>query len=122
MTGPPIESKWGSPFDKGFTNAVLKVESFQTEGRYSIPERAVFLVYAPKANGVSTNDLQLLRSYAIYATNISFSTIADDLKPKVAGRILVTDRRFERDRNPVYEVIYRFDNQWLSDDEVRCSS
>lgn len=119
MAGAPAESKWFSPFDGGFTNALLSVSAFYREHEQLIPQVAEFRVYAPKPGGTTTNQLDVVRSYSIRATNILCQSAVSDFKPRVDGRVVVNDRRFERAQTPVYEVVYRFDNDWLSDDELR---
>lgn len=119
MTGPPIESTWPPPYDGGFTNAALIVDSFHTESGYSIPKTATFRILAPKANGGSTNELDLLRTYSIGLTNALLKVERTDFRPKINGVVYVTDKRFERERKPIHQISYTFDKQWLSDDEVR---
>jgi hypothetical protein len=119
MAGAPEESMWFSPFKHGFTNAVLSVTAFYREQEHVLPKSAEFQVYAPKPGGTSTSQLDLLRSYSIRATNIVLQSALSEFKPRIDGRVVVNDRRFEREETPVYEVVYRFNSNWLSDDEVR---
>jgi len=119
MTGPPIEQQRRAPYDRGFTNAVLAVESFYQEGNYRIPQKATFAVYMPNPDGTNATDLKLSRTVTIASSNASFHTLITDFRPKTTGAVLVTDRRFERDKRPVYAVTYLANEHWLSDNEVR---
>jgi hypothetical protein len=119
MTGPPLERNWRAPYDKGFTNAVLTVESFSEHGSHRIPQNATFSVYMPKPDGTNAQDLQLSARYSICLSNVSFHTAVSDFKPEVRGSVLVADRRFERDKQPLYAFSYLADKRWLSDAEAR---
>jgi hypothetical protein len=119
MTGPPIEQSWRTPYDKGFTNAVLAVGSFCEEGNQRIPKQATFTVYGPKPNGTNADDLKVSTTFTIYASQVSLHTPIIDFKPEVRGSVVVTDRRFEREKQPIYAVPYLAEQRWLSDDEVR---
>jgi RNA polymerase sigma factor (sigma-70 family) len=119
MTGPPLERNWRAPYDKGFTNAVLTVESFSEQGGHRIPRKATFSVYMPKPDGTNAQDLQLSTRYSICLSNVAFHTAVTDFKPEVRGSVLVADRRFERDKQPIYVFSYLAVKHWLSDTEVR---
>ncbi len=119
MTGPPLERNWRAPYDKGFTNAVLTVESFSEQGSHRIPQKATFSVYMPKPDGTNAQDLQLCTRFSICASNVCFHTAVTDFKPEVRGSVLVADRRFERDKPPIYVFSYLADKRWLSDAEAR---
>jgi hypothetical protein len=119
MTGPPIQRKWAAPYDKGFTNAVLAVESFYEGGGHRVPKSATFSVYMPKPEGTNANDLNLSSAFAIRASDMSFRTSVTNFRPEVKGSAFIADRRFERDKNPVYVVSYLADKKWLSDEELR---
>ena len=119
MTGPPIERKWRAPYDRGFTNAVLTVESFYEDGSHRMPQNAAFSIYMPKPDGTNADDLTLSSTFTIHASDTSFRTAVTDFRPEVRGSAFIADRRFERDKNPIYAVSYLADKRWLSDDEVR---
>jgi hypothetical protein len=73
----------------------------------------------PKPDGTNAQDLQQCTTYSICISNVSFHTAVTDFKPEVRGSVLVADRRFERDKQPIYVFSYLADKRWLSDAEAR---
>jgi len=119
LLGPPQQVRRMPPYDKGYTNAILVAEGSHSAapgGNFS--RRASFRIYGPKRGGTEASDLRLLRTYALETTNCSRDVPTLE-KPSVAGPILVTDRRFQSDKNPVFQAAYLFTNAWLSDEAVR---
>ena len=121
MTGPPNAQKWRPPYDQGFTNAVLSVESFFEHEGGRIAREATFRCFLRKRDGTSPRDLALGTTYTFFGSNISSDIQLTDFRPEVKGVVLVTDKRFEKHKNPTYDVPYRMGNSRPSIEEVRQS-
>ena len=107
--------KYAPPYDKGFTNAI----GYWSQGRniagLFCANEFEFTEFGPKIGARNSADLLRHYTYKCIVTNVRTATI--DLIPAKLpdGKILVTDRRFEKEGYS--KINYLAPNGWIAADD-----
>jgi hypothetical protein len=102
-----------APFDKGFTNVVLRVSAWRSVGGMRLPETASVEWFWDTLN--ADHAVRLRESFDLTATNFQESAEAQSFMPKLDAEVAIADLRFIADQPPVFGFNYRVtNNSWPS--------
>jgi thiol-disulfide isomerase/thioredoxin len=104
--------------DATFTNVVYEPRSFIEVDGLSLPKEAVLSVYRLfPSPGSGTK--QLCYQIRVVETNIISGTELESFRPKLPGKTIISDNRFNNGRD--LNLAYFSDNQWPSEASARNS-
>lgn len=106
------------PFDRGFTNNVIVTGNFYSLGDLEIPKTVSASFFIPINKVKTNNNVDLVRTYSVKATNISSTLTLGEFVPRVSHKIYVADNRFVESVPPVHDLGYLTEKRWLTDEEV----
>lgn len=84
-------TKQAPTYDVGFTNCVYSITSLTNCNGIVLPRSAVLQLYAPKLNGNSQQDLELVGIYDMALSEFKKGTDLSSFQPSIPGVTFVTD-------------------------------
>jgi hypothetical protein len=91
--------KYQTPYDKGFTKAVLQITGFTNAGSMSLPTGFTYTEMLPLSGGKETNDLRMVRQVVAQITEAKDSCPDSAVTPEIPKSTFLRDERLAKGGN-----------------------
>jgi hypothetical protein len=108
-----------APFQAGYILSHLKLDAVTNVGGTHYAQMVSLTSFGRVMKNPDPQRMTFpLERFTIQATNWTSHALTKRFQPELAGRIMVTENRFEGGKQPVYTFNYAA-NRWLDDEEVK---